>query len=279
MGLFDIGYSKQKSQSTQQSSSASLGSSFSEGSSQSSGQAGSSQSIAFEELFRSLYGDAFKGAAAVSANTGILQGEAAQLFSGGTKFLDMLSGGPANDYLDARLTGPDAAAGAQLNALSSSLGDFFNEQLLPGIKGRGIAAGTYGGARTDVAESLAAKQVAGQFSQGAASILANSQAQRDAAAATRGTQQIQSASAGLTALPSLFQLAQGGANAALSPYLALAQILGGPTTLTQSQSSQSASSADIARAISESFSSSYGQSTASGKSFNFGFGGFGAGAG
>ncbi len=172
-----FGFSKQKSgsQQTADASSLSLGgnvsSSFGVGgsqsvsdsiasslsSSQTGGQSSSTQGIAFQDLFSQLYGGA--NAAAGLVNTQGLSATANQLFSGGTKFLDMLGGNPGTDALQARI-GDTSARDAQLGALQSGLGDLFNEQLLPGITGQGVSTGTLGGSREAVAQSLAAKQVA-----------------------------------------------------------------------------------------------------------------------
>lgn len=281
--MFGLSSSRQSSQST--STDFGIQGAFSEsgsqGFAQSTSGAQSTQGIAFADLFSQLYGGASGAAAQASRNVPIFQGEAAQLFSGGVDFLSQLQGNPATDYLASRVTGPDSAAQAQLGALGQGLGDFFKEQLLPGITGGGVSTGTLGGARQGVNIAQAAKGVAGQFTQGAASILASSQAQRDAAAGTLGAQTIQGAATGLGALPGLLGLSQAGANASLNPYLALSQILGGPTVLTQSQAGSQSSSQDIARALSESFGLSYGtsQSTSKGKSVGVSFGPFGGGEG
>jgi hypothetical protein len=274
-------------------------SSLSRGSSESvsGGQATSTQNIAFEDLLRSLYGNATDAASAQVANSGLFEGEAQQLFTGGLGFLDQLQRPAGTDYLEARVTGPDAAADAQIGALGSSLGRFFNEQLAPGITSRGVSTGTLGGSRQSVSLGKAAGEVGERFSTGVAQILANSQAGRDAAAGMLSSNSINAAGTGLSALPSVLGLAGAGLNAGLSPYLSLSQILGAPTVLTQGQSSQASqsSSQQIAEAISaalassfgmsnaegfsESQSSSYSQGTSKGKSLGFSFGVGGGAAG
>lgn len=274
--MFSFGSSKQSSQS--QSSSLDYGMSSSSSSSLGSSQAtaGSSQRIAFEDIIRQLYGGAADATSQAVAEAPLFADEAKQLFTGGLGFLDKLQKVPGSDYLASRLTGPDAAAEAQIGVLGDRLGKFFNEQLMPGITQRGVATGTLGGSRQSVSIGKAAGQVSDSYSSGVASILASSQAARDAAAATLGSQSIGAAGTGLSALPGVLGLSNAGLNAGLSPYMALSQIIGGPTVLTDS-SSQS-SSQDIAEAISQAMS--YGQSQSSssskGKSFNFGFAGGGA---
>lgn len=295
--MFGISGSKQSSSSTSQSQSTASSFDFglsgseslslSEGASQSTGFGRTTQSLAFEDLFRSLFTGASGAAAKVAEAAPIFQGEAAQLFRGGLRFLDTLQEeDAATGYLESRLTGPDQAAEAQLGALGSELGDFFNEQLLPGITSRGVAGGTFGGSRTGVAVDRAAKGVASTFSRGAADILSRSQAGRDAAASTLGGLRTQRAATGLSALPSLLAIPGASMNAALSPYTALASILGGPTVLSESVSGQQATSYDLARALSESFgiqvggsesqSTSSSTSTSKGKSFGLSVGPFGS---
>jgi hypothetical protein len=210
------------------------------------------------------------------ANAPLFAEEAQQLFTGGMGFLEQLQNVPGSDYLASRINGPDSAANAQIDALGNNLGKFFDERLMPAITSRGVATGTLGGSRQSVSVGRAAGEVSNSYSSGVAAILANSQAARDAAASTWGAQSTAAAGAGLNALPSVLGLAQAGQSAGLSPYLALSQILGGPTVLTESQATQSAqsSSSDIAQAISDALSLSYGtsQSSSKGKAFSFGVG-------
>jgi len=297
--MFSFGSSKQSSQSTSEAAShaenqasaldtalsRSNAASLSRGGSQATGQSTSTQSIAFEDLLRSLFGGATDATAAAVANAPLFQGEAAQLFSGGLGFLDQLQQPAGADYLRSRITGPDAAADAQIGALGANLGKFFDERLMPAITSRGVATGTLGGSRQGVSIGRAAGEVGTAYSTGVAQILANSQSARDAAAQGLNASSINAAGTGLNALPSLLGLAGAGFNAGLSPYTTLAGILGGPTVLTQGQSTSQSTSEQIAQMISEALSQSFGesqssgfsdsesssQSTSKGKSFNFGF--------
>lgn len=288
MALFSFGKSKNSAQSTSSNfgygydGSSSFSDSLSQARSVTGGQSTSAQSIAFEDLYQKLFGSATGAAASAAEAAPILQGQAAQLFSGGVDFLAQLQGGPGTDALAARI-GDTSARDAQLEALQAGLGDLFNEELNPAITGRAVAAGQLGGGRQGVAQAQAAKAIAGQYAQGASSIIASDQAQRDQAATSLAGLQQGGAAAGLSALPGLFGVGQGAAMAGLAPYEALAQILGGPTVLTQGQSTQfgQSSSDAIARAISEAFGEDFqygtSQSSSKGSSFNFGIGGFGGG--
>ena len=221
----------------------------------SSGQSTSQQNIAFENLFQQLYGGASSAAAAI--DTSGLSDTAKQLFSGGLNFLQQLQGNAGTDALTARI-GDTSTRDTQLSALQQGLGQLFNEQLLPGITSQGVATGTLGGSRQAIEKAQAAKAVAGQYAQGAAQLIGMDQAQRDQAAAQLAGLTGQNAATGLSALPSLFGLAQGSATVGLTPYTALAQILGGPTVLTQQQATDQSTSSSIAKSIADSFGQSYG---------------------
>lgn len=257
--MFGIGASSSRSNSSSQSEELSLGLDVAESFGQSgstdrstsSGQSSSSESIAFEELYRSLYGDAKTAAAGIDAPE--ISKAAKQLFSGGLGFLERLNGNAGTDALKARI-GDTSARDSQLEALRSQLGDFFNEDLLPGVTSRGVATGTLGGDRDAVEIERAAKAVSGQFATGAASIIGQDQTQRDNAAMSLAGLDQQGALGGLNALSSLFGLAEGGELAKFAPMQLLAQVLGGPTVLGESQST------DIAQALSDSFSEDGSQS-------------------
>lgn len=268
--LFGSGSKQQQtsettSQGEQASSSFGVSGSGSTSTSASSGASQSSQDVFLSQLFSQIYGGATTAAAGV--DTADISKAGSQLFSGGLNFLDRLGGGAGADELAARANGSDTSGrDAQLGVLQSQLGDFFNKQLLPGITSRGVSTGTLGGSRDAVELGEATNQIGKAFSTGAASIISNDQAARDAAAGKFADVTNQGAAAGLSSLSSLYGLAQGGATAALTPYQILSQIIGGPTVLGNSSSTQDA----VAQALSSSFSnqgsSSYGFDTSSTKS-------------
>jgi hypothetical protein len=276
MGLLSgLSGSKSKSSSTSNaygySGADSLSTALGGSSSLSGGQSQSYQDLAFADLFANLYGDA-AGAAGRSAQlVPGLQTQAGQLFSGGVGFLDQLGGGPGAEYLEGRISGP-GLADEQIGMLGEDLGRFMREELNPAIASRGVATGTLGGGRQGVAEGRAAEGLQREFTRGALEIRGNEQAQRDALAAQAAGIRQQGAGAGLAALPGMYGLAEAGAMAEMSPYQALAQIMGGPTTLTTSGSSQFGESQafNIAEAISQSFAEDWATSLSKGKSSSFG---------
>lgn len=278
MALFSFGGSKQRSQSSSldlgygyQGSTSESGS-FGESSSVSGGR--SSQRIAFEDIFADLFGNASSAAGRVAQMAPGLTDQANMLFSGGLGFLDALGGG--SEFLEQRVSGESPVLDEQIAALGSDLGEFFREELNPAIRSRGVATGTLGGGRQGVAQAEAAEAVAREFQRGAVGLRTADVAARDAAAKALLQSRIQGAGIGLSAIPGLFGVARGGFGAELAPFSALAQILGGPTVLTESEQFGRASSSDIAGAFSQAFGEDFqygkSQSSSSGRSFSFGFG-------
>lgn len=257
--MFNFGGSKSSSQS----SSYGYNESFSDSLSQASSR--SDQRIAFEDIFRELYTGAAGATGKAAEMLPLFQGQAADLYSSGADFLDRLGVGAGEDYLQSRLT-DTSARDAQLGALKSGLGELFRDEINPAITSRHVAGGTLGGGRQGVAQGVAAGKLGQAYQQGAASIFASDQAQRDQAAGTLISGRNQAAGIGLSALPSLYGIAEGGLNASLSPYAALSQVLGGPTVLGSS------SSEEIAAALSRAFGEDFSSSSSKSKSLSFGLG-------
>jgi len=234
--MFGIGGSK----STTTSTSNALSSDVSQGTSYSQ----SGQNVFGGDLYSMLYGGAADATGKVAANLPTFQGDAATLFSGGKDFLSQLQGGDAgSNYLTDRLSGPDDILQSQIGGLSSDLSKFYNETLLPGITSDSIESGNFGGGRMGVAQGAAAGEVARQFSQGVTSLRSSNQQQKDAAAGVLTGARTNAVSVGLGAGANVLGLAQAGLTADVLPQQLLAQILGGPTTLTSSlEASQNTSS-------------------------------------
>lgn len=287
MGLFSFGGSRSDSSSQSQSSSFdnmdSSGFTFGQTGSQSSGgsgsQATSRQNIAFEDVFAKLFGGASQ--AAGSVDTAGLTGAANLLFGSGGKFLDTLdSGGEGAGYLKDRLASRDGMADEQVGMLGDDIARFLAEDVNPAITSGGVQAGTFGGSRGEVQRGIATRGATEAFSKGSLDIRAREQQQRDALATSLSQDESGRATGALGALPSLFGLAEGGAMSGLSPFLALSQILGGPTVLTESDSSS------FSQQLAEAFGLNIGANQATGRagsqgtsssdsssrSFNMGFG-------
>lgn len=219
------------------------------------GQTSSEQSIAFEDVFARLFGNA-EGAAG-GLDTSLLTGAANQLFSGGINFLDNLSGGADTDFLQGRLSSNNAVLNEQIGGLGEDIGQFFNQQILPGIQSEAIAGGGLGGSRQGIAEGMAAQTAGREFQRGATTLRAGDIQARDNAAIALGQNRVSGAQAGLGGLGSVAGIADFGFGADLAPFERLSALLGGQTVLGSSQGATSSSG------ISSGFGSSVGGSTGS----------------
>lgn len=205
----------------------------------SSSQSSSSQDVFAADVFRRLFAGA--GNVAGEIDTAGLTGAANRLFSGGTGFLSDLQSVSAGDdvsgrFLSERISG-GGFADENIAALSEDLGQFFNEELLPGISSGAQVAGQLGGGRQGVAEGKAVESVGREFRRGAVDIRNRDLRERTEAAGQLAGQRLSASTAGLTGVQQQFDLAHATTLAPFSPFLTLAQILGRPTTLTESQSS------------------------------------------
>lgn len=221
-----------------------FGFNFSKSKSVAQSQQTSQDSVFLADLFSQLYGGASSAAAGI--NTSGITDAANQLFSEGGGFIDTLRAASegtdtSGQYLTGRLT-DNSTRDVQVADLKTQLDAFFNESLLPGLTSDAASVGQLGGERDQVARGTAAGQVARAFSSGVADIYGREQAARDAAAAQLGGQTQAAGATALSYLPQQFGFAQEGATAPLTPYLALAQVLGDPTVLNYSQGTSTASS-------------------------------------
>ena len=125
----------------------------------------------------------------------------------------------------------------QLGMLGSSLGDMFNNTVMPGLTSQANSAGGLGGSRHQLGIGQAAGNMFDQFQQGATSIMGN--AYNQAANSAGQLQQSMMGAAG--AMPGMggdiFNLGMSPFNAAWAPLQNQAGLLGGPTVLGQGQSS------------------------------------------
>lgn len=170
-----------------------------------------SQNVFLANLFSSLFGGA--GAAAGDIDTGGITDTANALFSSGSEFISGLQD-----------VGGGEALASNIDALKTDVSAFFNEELLPGITSTAIGGGQLGGGRQGVAQGIAAGKMTDAFSRGVADLRSQDVGHRLAASEM-----------GLGALGQQMGFAQEAAFAPLSPFLALSQIMGDPTVLTESE--------------------------------------------
>ncbi len=205
----------------------------------------SSQSIFESDIFARLFGDASNIAGGI--NTSGLTDAANQLFNSGQGFLGDLQSISSGDdisgqFLRDRISGEGGFVDENIAALGEDLGQFFSEELLPGITSQAVGGGQLGGGRQGVAQGKAIESVGREFRRGSLDIRNADLRQRQDAATALSGQRTTAAQAGLVGAQQQFDLAQAGTLAPFSPFLTLAQILGGPTTLTESESSSSSMS-------------------------------------
>ncbi len=212
---------------------------FGIGGSTTSSSSSSSQSIFESDIFARLFGDASNIAGNI--NTSGLTDAANELFSGGQSFLGDLQSLSAGDdvsgqFLRDRISGEGGFVDENIAALGEDLGQFFSEELLPGITSQAVGGGQLGGGRQGVAQGKAIESVGREFRRGSLEIRnADLRQRQDAATALSGQRQ-SAAVAGLTGAQQQFDLANAATLTPFSPFLTLANILGGPTTLTESES-------------------------------------------
>lgn len=133
----------------------------------------------------------------------------------------------------------------QISQLGADIGDFFQNQIIPGISRDATAVGALGGGRDEVARGAAAGEALDAFSRGSVDIQRGAEAQRLQAGIAAEGFATEASLGGLSSLAQLFGIAQAPFAAQLDPLVQLAGILGGPTVLQQSQSSsQSTSESD-----------------------------------
>ncbi len=224
----------------------------------------SDQRIAFEDIFARMFGGA-EGAAG-GLDPSLLTGAANDLFSSGQNFMQGIGGDAGTDYLSSRLSGDNPVLQEQIDLLGEDLGNFFNEELMPGITSEAVGGGALGGGRQGVAQGAAMREVGDQFTRGTTALRAGDIGARDAVAGTIAENSLTGAEIGLGAAPGLMGLADAGFSAGMAPFERLAAIMGGPTTL----GSSSSSSADFARAWSDSYGQSQATSSSRSRSLRYG---------
>ena len=205
----------------------------------SSSQSSSSQSVFQGDIFAQLFGNASNIAGGI--DTSGLTDAANQLFTSGSGFLgdlQELSAGTdvSGQFLSDRISGEGGFVDENIAALGEDLGQFFNEQLLPGITSEAVGGGQLGGGRQGVAQGKAIESVGREFRRGSLDIRNQDLRERTEAARTLSAQRLSASQAGLTGAQQQFDLANAATLTPFSPFLTLAEILGTPTVLGESQS-------------------------------------------
>lgn len=211
---------------------------FGIGGSETFSESSTSQSVFSADLFRRLFSGASNVAGGI--DTAGLTEMANQLFESGTGFLGDLQGISAGkdvsgQFLSGLVSGEGGFVDENIAALSEDLSQFFSEELLPGITSEAVGGGQLGGGRQGVAQGKAIESVGREFRRGSLDIRNADLRRRQEAAEQLSAQRLSASQAGLTGVQQQFDLANAATLAPFSPFLTLAQILGAPTTLTESQ--------------------------------------------
>jgi hypothetical protein len=223
------------------------------------GTSRSGQNVFEADLFRRLYGNAEGAAAGVAAQAPELRQAAMSLFTGGSQFLQTLGGDVGSQHMESRLNDGSGVEDI-IASMRTDAANLFSEELNPAITSRAVAGGTLGGGRQGVAQGIAQSRVASDFARDSASLrYADLQAKDQIAAQVAGNS-ISAANTGLASLPGLLDLVERGNNAELAPYSSLSAIIGGPTTLSESESNDFSRS--TAQSVSDAFARAFGEQTA-----------------
>lgn len=241
-----------------------------------------SQRVAFEDVFADLFAGASDAAGGI--DTGNLAGAANLLFTSGGDIIDSLQdGGAGADFISNRLA-DDGLVDEQIGLLGDDLARFLAEDVNPAITSGGVVASTLGGSRGEVQRGIETGRAAEAFARGAADIRMADQAQRDNLATSLMTSEAGRNATALDGLGEVFGLAEAGAMADLSPFAALANVLGPQLALTESSSFGAGESVDFSEALADAFGFNIDQTTgragsmsrsssrSSGRSARFGFG-------
>lgn len=218
------------------------------GSSSSSQSSSSSTQRVFEQdIFRRLFSGATGAAGGI--DTAGLTAAAEGLFTQGQGFLSGLSDvaagtDTAGQFLEGRISGEGGFVDEQIAGLEEDLSSFFGG-LNAQITSEAVGGGALGGGRQGVAQAEALKTVGREFRRGSTDIRARDLAARQEAAGTLRAGQLSAAELGIRGTESQFNLANATTLAPLSPFLTLSQILGGPTTLTDSESQSTSKSKSL----------------------------------
>lgn len=238
----------------------------------SSGSSSSQDTLAFQNYYNQLYGDA-SGVAGGMAQNPFLSTTANQLFASGSGILGGLQNDVGSQYLQSVL-GSNGNVDEQIGLLGQDINKFLSEGALPEVRRSASLAGQLGGSRQGVAESNAVDIATNSFARGAADIRNQNLQRQLGAAGQLSGQNLQAAQIGLAGNESLYGLANQGFMSSLSPYAALASIYGDKATLGSSISSSSSFDNAISNAFGQDFSigssNSYGQDSSFGISNSYG---------
>jgi hypothetical protein len=147
-------------------------------------------------------------------------------------FINQLQSNPYGASFQNFMQPNNQMAQQQIGLLGQNLADQFNNQIMPGINSNAQMTGQFGGGRQGVAQGLAAQGISRAFAEGSSNIQNNAYNQALQATNMGANWNTQNAMAGLSGLGQQQQMQW-------SPYLNMAQVLGGPAMTGTGKSSGS----------------------------------------
>lgn len=173
----------------------------------------------------------FQNAQTLFGNQGFQQGDAAQgmvnnLFSGAGPWAQAGTNPAVQQLMQYGQQG-NPHLQQQIQGYGQDLGDFYRQQLLPGIQGQAGLAGQQGGSRQSIAAGMAGDSIAKQFAQGATNLRSNAYGQGIQATGMAGDL----AGQNIGQMGNLFNLGMSPWQAAWQPLMNFANLIGGPTVL------------------------------------------------
>lgn len=156
-----------------------------------------------------------------------------QLYNQLAPQLGQLTSNPFLSGLQQQAGGNPALVQQQTDALGANLGQFWNDQIRPGIGRQFGNIGARGGSRQAVAENLNARPLLNAFQQGATEFATQDAARSLQAGVAGGGLLANGILGGAQAGNSLFNLGMGQYTGGFAPLLAYNQIVGPPTVLDE----------------------------------------------
>ena len=140
---------------------------------------------------------------------------------------------PAFQNLQQRAQGGSPFLNQQIQGLGSDIGQFFQQQIMPGIASQAGQAGQFGGSRQGIASGMAGQDALRQFSQGATNLRQADYGQGLQAAGMLGGL----SNDYLGQMGNIYNLGMSPFSAQWMPLQNMANIIGNPTVLGSSQGS------------------------------------------
>ena len=159
----------------------------------------------------------------------------ADLYSSGRANIDALTNNPFLSGLQQQAGGNPELVQQQIGQLGTDLGNFYQQQLQPGIGRDYQGIGAQGGSRQAIDEGFARQSMADAFSRGATDIYGADATRSLQAGTAGGGLMAQGAMGAVDLLSGLSDVGMGQFTGGFAPLLAYNNIIGPPTVLDKSR--------------------------------------------